>query len=321
MMRSRRLPARSEKRAVPQRTAQRFGPDEALQYAVMRVGPERRTDAPGPPLTPSALVALQRTAGNRATTQMVQRKIAWHEGERAKTVDLTGTVTNFRDFGSTPAVINTEEFPGGDASAAIYAPSFTFKQTPGGRTVVTLASEAVNIVSYRMELPKAAPWATQVGTDQVCSALDGQHMSIESKSVRDAYAAKQAGKDAHAQTWLTVRGLPDDAAFAAGVEAHENHHVEEIKSGMQAILKPWDERLHELYESKAPMEASDQAEACNSIYEFAGGTPQEIGQQLVDDLRSRGEAFHKTKAGSSPTIERLTSPQAGHLNVYWKHPV
>jgi hypothetical protein len=238
------------------------------------------------------------------------------DGARTRDMDLTEPLTAFTDFGVTPTRINVEEFPGGDATKAISPPEIHVEKALLGLSRAKVFKAPIQVVGYRMRLPKPPPSQKTVATDMVLSALRGHApASVEAE-------LEQYGKNVKGQTTLLARGLPSDAEFARLVEEHENHHVEEIKDSVRRILAPWDRKI-DGYERTGESFTRPSAEgAKQALFSAAGGTPAEVGQRLVDDLKASGTAFHHTKEGSSPTIGQIDVDDAGStLTIYWKHPL
>ena len=272
---------------------------------------------------------LQRDYGNRYVQRLVnhisrkraeaeiQRRVVWTDGDRTNNVDLVNTVTAFRDFGVTPNLINGQEFPGGgDAKTVITPPVFTFTPNGDGKTLLNVLSEPVNYVGYRMELPAAPPWQKTVANDLAASAIETVAWPRHFAKELAPYKANSGDT-----TLLKVRGMPSDAKFAELVETHEDHHVEETHEAIEAILEPWDNNLREVHDL-LPIVAETPQKAQEGYYKMVGGTPEEIGEKFVDDLKVRGEAFHETHEGGPPSIAKVrTKKDRSELSVYWKHPM
>jgi hypothetical protein len=286
---------------------------------------------PARPPVPAVIAALQRTIGNRATGRLlarqhaelasgdgtqIQRQIQWVDGARARDINLTKPLTEFMDFGITPAKINAEEFPGGDAASAISPPVLSVNRAMLGLSSATVLSEPFNVVGYRMRLPQAPPWQETVDTEMVLSALKGHAPQAAEAGL------EQYGRNVQGQTLLKVKGLPSDAEFANLVEEHENHHVEEIRDGVRGILRPWDAKITKFIQQHESFTRMNPESAKEALFKNAGGNPVEIGQRMVDYFKGRGEAFHRTHAGSSPTIAQVDIDEANStLTMHWKHPL
>jgi hypothetical protein len=284
-------------------------------------------------LSPSDVLQLQQTLGNRATARLlqqqrqplpisrkqgtaVQRKIKWHKGPRTKNVNLVNTVTQFLDFGITPLIVNQDEFPGtGNAQTALAGPQFQFIPRGGTKVNLKVQSEPANLIGYRMELPAPAPWQGNVPKAQAASAVE-----MMSKNKLDDKLSHY--HDLSGDTLLKVKGLPNDKQFAKLVEIHEDHHVQEVRDGIKEILEPWDSKIHEFKRKKHTIEGEDQQTAVEGFYSLMGGTPAEIGKEFVDDQANKGNAFHKTAEGSSPLVEDVNVTADGRLlEAYFKHPL
>ncbi|MGH2530766.1 MAG: hypothetical protein ACRDJW_00540 [Thermomicrobiales bacterium] len=320
-----------EKRVNPERPPRVRSRDAERQLSCILGAPPRHA------LAPTAIIALQRAVGNRATGRLIaglgsgqrsapagraagaypiQRKIEWMGGAKTHDMDLTEPLTLFTDFGVTPARINVEEFPGGNAANAIFPPDIQVEKTFLGLSRAAVFKVPVNFVGYRMRLPKPPPSRQTVDTEMVLSALNG-HAPASAEP-----ALKRYGTTVQGPTRLEAHGLPSDAEFANLVEEHEDHHVDEIKEGVRAILRPWDSKLEAFKSDNTSFTRTSPESAKQALLKAAGGTPTEIGQRLVDDLKARGIAFHDTHEGSSPTIDRVDADEASaRITIYWKHPL
>jgi hypothetical protein len=242
--------------------------------------------------------------------------VEWIGGAQIRDMDLIKPLTQFLDFGNTPSVINAAEFPGGDETKAVFGPEVDVTPAMLGLSRATVTSEVINLVGYKMHLPSNPPWQETVNTEMVLSALSG----YAPKSY-DA-ALKQYGQNVAGDTQLRARGHPSDQQFANLVEVHENHHVQELKDGIRAILLPWDQKLTAFKATNESFTRTSPDAAKAALFKAAGGTPAEIGQKLVNYLRGRGDAFHHTGEGGPPTIDQVDIDEPGsRLTFYWKHPM
>lgn len=230
-----------------------------------------------------------------------------------KSNDLINTMTQFLDFATTPIILNGQTFPGGNARTAVIAPALLIN--PGAEaTTVTVAAEAIQNVTYRMELPLDPPW-TRAGVDKpmIKSALELQ-------LGKNSAVAVPLGGDEVGPIDLEVKGLPSDAAFAQLVERHEDVHVKELQDTIEEILDPWDAMISNFKNLHLSVSGASEGAAEAEFYRTVGGTPEEIGERFVASLREKGIAFHATAAGGSPVISRVEkSFFGGTLKVYLRH--
>jgi len=300
---------------VPGSGATRTAAAKALQGAIGNRAAGRLLAAP-PPDGGAAAIARRIAPAGATAASRIQRVVMRGDGDRQRNVDLVNTVMGFRDFGVTPGRINAEEFPGGNAANAIVAPQLTATPAADGQTAVRVTAEPVNVVDYRMELPAAPPWQRAVNKGDVIPYVEmvaGGGYAARLQRLRDS------ATDA---TTFRVAGAPNDAAFSGLVETHEDRHVTDLWTTTDQILEPWDANLRQLRETDAPMTAPDEATARQMIYDAAGGTPAQIGQRMVDDMRDSGTAFHQTPAGGPPGVSDVTTGTApNRLTLTWRHPL
>lgn len=270
----------------------------------------KKTDHHDSQATPIAFV---RASNSSSSEETVQRQISWFEGPRTKNKDMTGPVLNFLDFGITPVIVNTEELPGGDLTTAFLAPALLINPLDDGRTEVSVFAEVVNIVGYRMELPADPPWQQVTTVEHAHAALGMAGFGISEDLVEDRSEA----------VTVEAHGLPSDDAFAALVEQHEEHHVDELKIIITEILIPWDHRIATFMSTKRKFVGDSSEEATAALYEAAGGTPREIAVRFNNALRDAGIAFHATHEGGAPNIDSTTFDKRNGnvLKVYWNHPL
>lgn len=257
---------------------------------------------------------LQMTAAQNSGEPVAQRMINWMEPQISHVKDLVDTVLAFTDFGVTPAIINGVEIPGGDASNAIFGPTFQFRDTAEG-VELSVQSEAINMVGYRVELPTHPPWERMVPYDQARSAIE---------MLQGQLTGDPAPADTSTVITLRVHGLPNDNTFAQLVDQHEDYHVREVRAIIGAILGPWDERIRRFEAEHRTVAGTDREDAKTKFYATVGGTPAEISTQIVARLKASGLAFHATPVGGSPTIARAvySKPLFGkkRIDVYFRHP-
>ena len=276
-------------------------------------------------ITPDALARLHQAIGNQAVARLhgarrpvvapaVQRAIVWNDGPRAKVLNQVGPLW-FRDHGTTPATINASEFPGGDPATVLVGPQLAIAPGGAGTARVTVTAEPTNTVGYRMELPTTPPWWVKKSKAEAASAL-GMVGGDEISAGLTEFSNKPG------DVVVEAKGLPDDAGFATKVETHENHHVEEIRTTVNDILRPWDSQITAFRVGGQAVEARAGQNPAAEFYRAVGGTPAEIGSRMVADFELRGKAFHATKEGGPATIERYDLPGIWHksLRFWWRHP-
>ena len=246
----------------------------------------------------------------------IQRVVIRGGGTRVRDIDLVNTVTGFVPFGVTTGEVNNVAFPGGNAAQAVVAPKLLATQADNGRTEVRVAAEPVNVVDYRMELPAGPPWQRDVAKGQLVPWVD----MVAGKAYQAQYDTLRASPTD--QTAFRVAGAPSDDGFAALVETHEDQHVADLWRTTGQILEPWDANLRLLRNTDSPIEAIDEGTATAELYRTVGGTPAEIGQRILSDIRDKGNAFHETARGGKPTVSSVTATaNPNTMTLTWRHPM
>lgn len=233
------------------------------------------------------------------------------------------------DFGTTPVILNDQEFPGGNRDSALDGPALLIETKGPGVVELSVAAEAINIVGYRMILPSAPPWTAQVPLGNLSVRIGG----VEGGSPM----SPDIVGDGQQQVTLEVKGLPNDQRFAELVELHENVHVKDLRQQIEAILLPWDRAISEFRRQGKKITAASAEEAEEKFYALVGGTPAQVATRFVNTLRDLGGAFHRSERGKSPAIARTEPPiienyfgsahpapggNPGYVvRVYFKHPM
>jgi hypothetical protein len=313
-------------RSVPRSGGARDPVEHSPRRGRLEPSARRLGSGDGQPGRP-AILALQRASGNRNVVALlqslrlgssdhspnVQRTVRWQEGVRQRNINLVGTVTNFDDFGITPAVVNGHEFPGGAAAANTVISGATLAQTPNpnGSTTVSVTAEADNTVSYRMALPAAPPWHGSAPGNQIASSVG---------TFPEAFTRARATPG---NVDFRVAGEPNDRQFSRLVERHEDHHVQEVKDARDEILVPWDRQIGEFVSSGRTFDAQAGENPVAAFYTLVGGTPAEIGQRLVDQFEAKGTAYHGAPEGGAPRIVDVqpASLLRRRLTITYRHPL
>lgn len=176
-----------------------------------------------------------------------------------------------------------------DAAAAVAAPTIR-RTTASGHEECTVTSVGANIASAHVLLPSSDPWTASTTSDRIASALERFGRPVPSEC-----SASRASE-------LVLRAQPSQAAAAAGVEAHENRHVSDYRTGFGSVVGSWDQNLDQERSRGTRFIASD----CEArVYEVAGGTPAEVGGLYFEQIRRANEAFHAT--GSAMNIRDVRS--------------
>lgn len=255
---------------------------------------------------------------------VVQRQIDWVEAGRQYNRNMADPLIQFTDFGITPVILNNIEIPGhGDVSKAITGPAFLIEKTEDNNIKLSVHTEAINRVGYRMGLPSAPPWQriTSIGNANV--RLQSQGFSISDSMIPRSDEKDEEGKykpNNGVQILVDAHGMPNDAVFAKLVEHHENIHLNDLTKILRNTLSPWDKRISRFKEKDMSVTAGNVQEAQEKFYKMIGGTPAAKGEEFKRELIEHSNFYHHSKEGSSPQIE-TTSFANGVLRVYWKHPL
>lgn len=270
-------------------------------------------------------MALQRLAGNSAVCSLLassrpstgpsatlplQRLVQWVDGQRPKTRDLTRSVTDFEDFGVTPPMVNGVVVDDQNKEQVVHGPVFSVGPDGGGGVRLRVGRESINRVGYRMELPTSPPWKASVPGPVAgnIEMLGNLGFALDDFKQRAAFD-------------LTVKGRPSDSKFAAGVEVHEDVHVEDHRGAFNDILGPWDQMIATAKGMSATFTGADRSAAEKAFYASMGGTPAEIGKRLKKETDDLGAKFHATPGGRQANLEE-TEPNKKRdaITVYFRHP-
>ncbi len=231
-----------------------------------------------------------------AQEDAVQRMILYPDGVRERTINQAETVTRFRDYGTTFTQLNGTQLNSGNSRTALGAPAFNIEPQEDKTVRLSIAAEAINALSYRMELPSAPPW--EVMTDIA-------HVNEAVKNMRGHEPVYPSYVDPSTAIRLTVSGAPSDGTFAALVETHEDVHVQDNYAASRDLLEPWDERIHSFNEANHSVTAPAAEEAEPAFWAQIGATPAEKGKAFYDELRDRGNHFHQQDNGKGPAVDSM----------------
>ncbi len=239
---------------------------------------------------------VPRAIAPRSST--IQRQVTFSHGQRLRQNNVANTLSNLVDYGITRTTLNGTAFPNGPGSedlfiAALLEPALLMQRVSGG-VAVSVQAVGLQRLSYIMELPTGGPWQLQVDKQNIAVKLGSQPMR--------GGLSIPIGDSESGNVTLDVKGLPSDSEFARMVETHEDVHVADIQTAINAVLKPWDDRLTRMHREEALFKGVDEQVATARLYEAAGGTPREVAMRFVARLKQMGRAFHETEAGQAPVI-------------------
>jgi hypothetical protein len=248
----------------------------------------------------------------------IQRSIVDGMSREVRSLNLADSLLRGTDFGTTPVTLNNMTFPGGQPTQAVAEPLWHTENLDGGRVRVRLASEPAQHISARVLLPRTTAWTGSEQLTRLAQRIEG---------MREGFVISEdfIGTSGTSNASVEVHGLPDDARFAAMVRDHEYVHIRDLRAIIQAILVPWDTRMHNAFVARTTVEGASAAEAKAAFYAQMAGTPAEIGQAFYDELRRRGGVFHQTALGGPPRIARIVPERSRWLKsitvkVYYRHP-
>ena len=267
-------------------------------------------------LGPERILALQRAAGNRAVSDLlqgvvqrcgpvpcacpdqqglqqadvVQRAVNLQPGATLHNKQIaTNTLNGDFSLGYTPPTLNNAEIGGdaqgeGRAKQAIVAPGIRGKPSGSwfGGYDARVSSVPTNTVSFAMYLPVAPPWTAPATKDYVAGLLspDANH------------CGGQAGNTA-----FSVHGVPDDARLAGEVDTHEHRHVSDHVQIAQQVLGRWDAKLQEAFDSGTTLRAATPEAAEEKLFNAMGGRPDQIASRLHHGWGTASDRFHQTADG------------------------
>lgn len=269
-------------------------------FAQNDAGKARRRDGPtrsGTPATSAArLRSLQRVAGNRAVSGLLQRKLSG-----TLVANVTTPYQPARDrllgqftLGYTPPLLNGQriEERGGRAAAqqALNRPTLDVQQTGPQTFRARVAAEPVNAVSSDQELMVNPPWTAAGTGHQLILACEGLGDSIRMEKWQNGT--------------VEVTGDGNDPQqLAAQVKAHEDYHAVDNLNAAADIIGSWDGALDQIRQKDRVFEAVTAEEAEARLYRAAGGTPDAIASRVTDEWMAKSDAYHRTAAGKTTVHE------------------
>ena len=134
----------------------------------------------------AAILGLQRSAGNRATTAIVQRVLTRQDPGMIQDRNLADTILHASANATTPVVVNDIELPqqglGAAAAAALNTPQINIVHQPQGGYTATVTQEPNNTLGANVKYPTDPPWRYhQADADRVERALGGRSDANKAK--------------------------------------------------------------------------------------------------------------------------------------------
>jgi hypothetical protein len=159
-------------------------------------------------------------------------------------------------------------------------------------------------VSCRIEAPEVGPWQhpRPVELDELDAFADSGGAVVPERTELES---------SHTYT-LIVHGTPTDADLCAAIVTHELHHVVEQNEVISDVLVPWDTEV-----TNQTASAADPLHAGLAYDQPGIAKAQEVANSIVDQMRSKGLAFHDTEAGKEPGISNVVLNEPARIyHVY-----
>ncbi len=215
---------------------------------------------------------------------VAQRVVIRDDGMQVNLMDVAFAWKGGGDYAVTPSIINGHEIPpSANKQGMVLYPAL--REDHGGLYL----DPRDQIVSYRIDAPVKGPWV-----------LAGPHSLDE----LDAFAGlgsytppPRSTAESALNYGLIVRGDPSDDALRDAIVDHEIHHVHEQYDVVEDVLDPWDAAATDF----AGRRFRDPLTAFLAFRNDVGES-QDVADRVVEELRSKGLAFHATEEGKEPDV-------------------
>jgi hypothetical protein len=254
---------------------------------------------------------LQRTIGNQAVTQLIQRALVHGADQVAQDRNLAAAILSGGANGITPPLVNGTEMPvpAGMAAAATNAlrkPTISVSRERlfSGNYRARVTGMPTNTIAGKAYIPRNPPWVVN-GAEAPRVAMNGLGGG-GGPGVVDLGPGSVDTLDQRDTTQFTAHGDAGDPTFLAAIRAHELHHAADHWRAAQAVLGPWDRALQDQMDSNRVHEAPSKDAAKAKVYEEAMGTPAELGAALDRLWVQFDTDFHATPAGRRSEVKRFS---------------
>jgi hypothetical protein len=245
-----------------------------------------------PPLSQAAiLLSLQRTAGNRAVSALVQRLASWDAaGDVTENLHIAqrgarGEAT----LGYTPPTLNNQRLDEpSDAPGTLQPPVIDVSEGEDGTFAASVKSLPHNTGSFEMELPSRNTW-TAPSTLQQAFSVAGKY-GVETQLPETISGLGD-------QTTLAFRPDPDEDTFLANVRRHEQRHADDHATRFNTIVQRWDGRLLKAMNNRTEFAGTSEDLAKQNLSTAVGGTPDEVATRFFDACDKASSAFHEQDEG------------------------
>jgi hypothetical protein len=280
-----------------------------------------RAEAIGAPGAAAAVLGLQRTIGNQATVQLLQRKFSAVPGPETGNRNVLEQVAKASSqLGYTYPVLNGGRV-GSTSEMYKMMKTPTVEVTPKQGVTNTfrgLVTEVgTNIASYELEYPdpKQKTGEQKLTRGELADAIVGLRKILGGSLalVSDEDVAELRRNPTQAAT-LVVKA--DFTLLSKQTLEHERRHAADHDAVFTKILGGWD-RLLELAQRSGmarDVKAKDASSAEDELWRPAGGSPVEIAEKIWKELVRRSDAFHATPEGAEAKVKSVTwGKDAAHL--------
>ncbi|MEV0645379.1 hypothetical protein AB0I28_08950 [Phytomonospora sp. NPDC050363] len=271
---------------------------------------------------PRDLMALQRTAGNRAVGRLVngyaptvQRCGPDCDKEEAAQ-GVPGMEAEFPAQGRAPlAVQRAANFAPGALHQVNNLADAVINGTPAGVTwpmlngtqfwsspVVrgALARPTVNTVAAAGGGFDASVTAVGNNTgswDETVLAAGPWRLNTTKAAVVAAVPALAAACGAAGNTTFRASGNPSDNHMFTANRRHEDHHATDHEAAFNATIAPWDAALTAALTGRRTFHGATQAAAEAALWAAVGGTPEQVADAYFNACLAAVVAYHGTAAG------------------------
>jgi hypothetical protein len=317
---------------------------------------DERLLEPGAPRDPHALIALQKSAGNRAVAELFRP-----------------TVQRCGPGGCADCGPNQETGAEQGMEGVVDEPPLMSEQTiqrtaDGPRPVQRVATFANRPVHQTNSLADTVVNGTPVGVtipvmNGTITTTGAQFQSALAKPTLTTAAAASGGFDSEVTTvptntgsfdetvlsagpWriattkaffhglfpavagcggpgattLRAYGDPDDAAMQAANRRHEDHHATDVRAAFTDIIVPWDQKVTAAKAAGTKFHGASAAAAEAALWAAMGGTPLQIANAFVTRFVNDTNTFHGTPAGGPVSLSPTKQPGArNNCSLSWVH--
>jgi hypothetical protein len=297
--------------------------------------------------------ALQRTAGNRAVTQLVSAQRASLDAQRCGPHGCAGGDREaLDDTGAAKQGVigQEEEFPAQGRRTAQRVASFvagpvnrvnnlatcvltgaavgvTWPSLNGTqfwsvaaaqgalvRPTLTVAGVAAGGFDARVDM---VPTNTGSFDETVLARGPWRHQTTQS-AIAAYLPGLAAACTGAGNTRFRAYGNPSDNAMFTANRRHEDHHAKDHKAAFKATIKQWDTRLANAKRRNRTFHGATAAEAEAALWTAMGGTPDQIAEAFMNRCQAAVIAYHGSARGG-PVGAPTRPGSRNNCDLSWAH--